>query len=142
MREVTTKQAMKLLKKKSPSLSKLKKILWDAFSLYIRTRDNFTCFTCGKSKATHPDKVYQAGHLFSRKKSAIIYHELNVHCQCYSCNTIHNSDPDVYREKFKEKYGIDKYNELYNMRNAMCIRKKNDIILLTEYFKQKLEEIK
>lgn len=35
--------------KKKPSISKLKKKLWAEFSLYIRNRDKWTCFTCGKT---------------------------------------------------------------------------------------------
>jgi hypothetical protein len=139
MKALTKKQAVKKLK--APSLSKLKKKLWDVFSLYIRTRDNFTCFTCGKSKQSHPELVFQAGHLFSRIKTAIIYDEYNVNCQCYSCNTRHSSDPDIYRELFRQVYGQAKYDELYNKRNAVCKRSKNDIEMLTIHYQQKLKEL-
>ena len=136
---ITKKAAIKKLK--TPSMSKLKKKLWDVFSLYIRTRDNFTCFTCGKSKEKNPDTVFQAGHLFSRIKTAVCYAEMNVFCQCAFCNFKHQSDPDIYRDKFIAVYGPEQFVALKAKRNAICKRSKNDIEMLTIYYKQKLKEI-
>jgi Bacteriophage Lambda NinG protein len=138
--QINKGQAVKQLKKQYLR-SAIKAKLWDAFSLFIRKRDNFTCFTCGKSKESHPDTVFQAGHLFSQIKTAIQYDERNVHCQCYSCNTKHNTDPDIYREKFIEKYGRELFDRLYEMKNQPCKRSKSDLLILLDYYKQKLTQL-
>ena len=138
---LTKAAAIKRLKKQF-SRKDVEKQLWDVFSLYIRTRDNWTCFTCGRSKRRDPDTVFQAGHLFSRIKSAIRYDPRNVMTQCYSCNTRHNSDPDIYREKYIARFGQSQYDTIYQMRNAPCKRTVADMRLMIDHYKQKYEALK
>lgn len=54
------------------------------FSLYIRTRDNGVCISCGKKgdiKDTH------CGHFFTRNILSLRFNEINCNCQCPTCNT-------------------------------------------------------
>lgn len=134
----TRKGILRKLRNKD-SRSWLEKKLWDVFRLYVCNRDGWQCFTCWRNRENSPKTVFQAGHLFGRGKTAIKYNELNVHCQCKGCNFRHSSDPDIYREKFKAKFGQAAYDGLYRIRDAKCKRSKGDIIEMTEYYKRKVE---
>ena len=138
---LTKAAAIKQLKKQFSHKS-VEKELWDVFSLYIRARDNWTCFTCGRSKRRDPDTVFQAGHLFTRGKAAIKYDERQVFCQCAGCNFRHNSDPDIYRERFIKVFGQARYDTIYQMRNAPCKRTVADMRLMIDHYKQKYEALK
>lgn len=83
---------------------------WKIFSLYIRCRDQFVCFTCDR-----PGDRYttDAGHMVGRYWKATLFDETNVNCQCRACNTAHESNPAPYRIAFIAKWGKHKYNELY-----------------------------
>lgn len=130
--------------KKQFNRKKLVKDLDDAHSLYIRTRDKFTCFTCGKSREHYPDVVFQCGHLISRVRSPLKYDELNNHCQCAGCNMKHEHYPEVYTQKFIEKYGSQAYTNLCNtawMKSQKMT--KSEILILTDHFRRltaKLQE--
>ncbi|MDB5422574.1 MAG: Bacteriophage Lambda NinG protein [Brevundimonas sp.] len=78
-------------KKKTPRASAKTKA-WDAFSLYIRTRDciRFTgdpeqgiCVTC---KTPKPKKELQAGHFVGGRGNAVLFNEQIVYSQCGYCN--------------------------------------------------------
>jgi len=74
------------LKKVSPKkISTLKRKLWALFSLYIRRRDKFICFTCGRSGE---GGSMHAGHFISKAIGGVelYFDEDNVHAQCYHCN--------------------------------------------------------
>lgn len=78
-------------KKKTPRASAKTKA-WDAFSLFIRTRDciRFTgdpdqgiCVTC---KTPKPRKELQAGHFVGGRGNAVLFNEQIVYSQCGYCN--------------------------------------------------------
>lgn len=94
---------------KKNSVSQLKKLADKYFSIFIRTRDDGVCFTCGVKK---PINEMQAGHFFSRAKLAVRYHEKNVHCQCVRCNIFLKGNTAVYAAKLAQKYGEGILSEL------------------------------
>lgn len=75
----------KLKKVSKNNISKLKKKLWTLFSLYIRQRDKYTCFTCGRKGE---GSGMHAGHFISKAIGGVdlYFDEDNVHAQCYNCN--------------------------------------------------------
>lgn len=93
-------------KKKVKTVTQLKKELWKVFSLYIRNRDNWTCFTCG-AKAT--GQGMHAGHYITGAtcKLPLYFHELNVHAQCYYCNIHLSGNWPKYHDKMIALYGPD-----------------------------------
>jgi len=101
-------------KAKSKPISKLKKELWKYFSLYIRQRDNFTCFTCGRKGE---GSAMHAGHFISKSVGgiALYFHEENVHAQCYNCNI--NLSGNQY--EYAKRLGFDKADELYRIKNQV-----------------------
>ena len=82
---------MMVKRKKSP-LELAKDAAWDAFSIFIRTRDcikytgtvdNGMCVTCNRP---YPFEKLQAGHFIAGRTNAILLDEDLCHTQCYGCN--------------------------------------------------------
>ena len=99
----------KKLRKLSP-LSAMKRKAWDCFSLRIKERDKWTCFTCGKvdrSSNTH------AGHFVHLDSMDFVKH--NVHAQCVSCNQFKSGNLGVYAVKLDKKYGTGTAEHLIEM---------------------------
>lgn len=90
-------------KKKLKSLAKLKKELWEVYRHWIYIRDNFTCFTCGKSNLIGRD--CQAGHFIKASVCGIelYFHPINVNCQCSYCNGPLDGQQYIYGQKLGRK---------------------------------------
>lgn len=99
---------------KDKSVSFLKKKLWKIFSLYIRTRDNFTCFTCGKKA---DGAGMHAGHFITGATcpTELYFNVMNVHAQCYHCNINLSGNWVIYEQKMVDRYGID---EVYKLKQS------------------------
>lgn len=92
---------------KNLSLSGWKKKVWKVFSLWIRNRDSWTCYTCGCAGA-----LMQAGHFIPRQHSATLFDEMNVHAQCARENLYGNGAPHVYAQKLIAQYGQAEFDAL------------------------------
>lgn len=95
-----------------------KKKLWKLFSAYIRKRDKYVCFTCGK---INTGAGMHAGHFIPSSICGVglRYDESNVHAQCFRCN-IHLSGNWVeYRERMIKRYGIDVVHDLERRRHQI-----------------------
>ena len=86
-----------------------KKWVWKYFSDYIRNRDNWTCFTCGKYEK---GPTMHAGHFISRGRSATMFDEKNVHAQCYGCNIVKKGNVGEYAYRIIQKYGQETLNDI------------------------------
>lgn len=88
--------------KKLKSVQQLKKILDKVFSDFIRQRDDYTCFTCGKKG----DKTnIQNGHYVSRSSNSLRFSEVNCNAQCVGCNIFRRGAMDMYAIKLIQKHG-------------------------------------
>lgn len=98
---------------KKPTVGKLKKKLWTVFSKYIRERDNYICFTCGRYGE---GSGMHAGHFIPKSVGgiALYFHEDNVHAQCYNCNINLGGNQYIYGKKLG-----DKAEELYDIKNKV-----------------------
>jgi len=124
------------MKKKSAKKldrKKLIKKLDNLFSLYIRKRDNYTCYTCGKK-----DGVMQCGHLITRSKMSTRYNEINSHCQCSGCNLLHEYQPEIYTQKFINDYGLEAYNKLVNLGHTTLKLTSNDLLIMIKFYEELL----
>jgi hypothetical protein len=92
--------------KKLPKLSLLKKKAWKSFSDFIRTRDDWTCVTCGR-KGTGKD--IHAGHALTKRMhgALLMFDDMNVHAQCYICNRYMEGAGIKLSIYIREKYGFD-----------------------------------
>jgi hypothetical protein len=120
MKRNTTSAAAKAFKKvKKESISTLKKKVWTVFSKWIRERDNYTCYTCGKKYTEGGEyegnvsrSSIHAGHFISRRMNATFFDEMNVHAQCMFCNMWDYGAAGPYAEKLIAEYGIDEFKAL------------------------------
>jgi hypothetical protein len=96
--------------KKPETIAKLKKRAWGVFSKWIRKRDDYICFTCGKdlkgSVALH------AGHYISKRHPSTMFDERNVHAQCMYCNMWDYGNMGNYTLNLIDKYGLGVIREL------------------------------
>ncbi len=91
--------------KKEKTLTQLKREAWKWFSRYIKIRDNWICFTCGKD-LKDDKKLANAGHYVPQSKgNKLRFYEYNVHCQCVSCNHYQHGNLYTYALKLIRKYG-------------------------------------
>lgn len=100
-----------------------KKKLWKLFSKYIRERDNYTCFTCGKHAT---GSGMHAAHFITGATCPIslYFDERNVHAGCYHCNINLSGNWVVYEEKMIHKYGQDVVDELKKNRTHLIGERK------------------
>ncbi len=113
----------------------------EAFSIYIRERDGYVCFTCGLKG--HPrDGVMQCGHLITRRSYSTRWDELNAHCQCRGCNFRHEYDYEIYRAAFVHRYGEERYQELYLKSKQIVKISNSELEDIAKYYRRKLEELK
>jgi len=118
------------------TISKLKKELWKLFSLYIRTRDNFTCVTCGKKGE---GGAIHAGHFITGATcgTELYFDEDNVHAQCYHCNINLSGNWVKYEEFMVNTIGYGKVETLKRRRTLEMGRK-----ITSEWYEQKITEYK
>lgn len=100
-------------RKKQPSIAKLRRKLDKVFSEYIRERDNYTCFTCGRTGKKH----MQAGHGLAKRMNGTLlrYSPLNVQCQCFVCNRYQEGNGFIFAKKLESIHGSNVVNMLIGM---------------------------
>jgi hypothetical protein len=118
-------------KVRKPSISKLKKKLWTEFSTYIRNRDKWTCFTCGRKAE---GSGLHAGHFISKSVGGIslYFHEENVHAQCYNCNI--NLSGNIW--EYGQRLGEEKVNELLRIKNQTAKWTVSDYLSKLSYYQE------
>lgn len=91
--------------------SVLKRKLWEVFAKFIKQRDAYTCFTCGRKVTGYG---MNAGHFIPKSVGglSLYYHEDNVHAQCSYCNLTLNGNQYIYGQKL----GSQKVSELYKLK--------------------------
>lgn len=104
----TTSPAAKAFKKtKKDSVSAWKKKAWAVFSKWVRERDKYTCYTCGKNySADGANKGYMhAGHFISRSHNNTLFCEINVRAQCYYCNVRERGNVGEFAYRLRQEIG-------------------------------------
>lgn len=133
--------------KKKRSKTLYKKDAWNAFSVYIRTRDTEErwpegrvgkCCTCKKE---YEFKKLQAGHFIPGRSGSVLLDERIVHAQCYHCNVGLKGNPREYDKFMRTKYTDEEVSELDNLAYQTKIYSIPDYIDATALFKQKTKEL-
>lgn len=107
-----------------------------AFSLYIRTRANWTCERCGK-RYEPPTNALHCSHFKGRAKEATRFEPLNANALCFHCHQYFTSQPDehlAWQIQMKGQKTVDKLILLSNT------YKKKDRELEYLYWKDKLKK--
>jgi hypothetical protein len=79
---------------------------WKVFSEYIRKRDGGKCCTC---PSVNHWKDCNAGHF---KHNKLDFDEMNINCQCVSCNKWNHGRLDRYASFLIGKYGLEAFEDL------------------------------
>lgn len=126
-----------------PNEKKAKEI----FSRYVRKRDCIKttgsedygrCITCGEIKSY---EELQCGHFISGRTNSLFFEENNSHAQCGCCNTSKGGNPEVYREKMIQKYGLEEVERLENLRHIPVKMRESDFKELIGAFTSKFKNL-
>ena len=102
----------KPFKKKKLSEKTLRKRLyikaWYWFALCMKTRDRWTCVTCGKDLSNNRLQCH-AGHY---KHGVLDFCEININAQCSGCNTYKHGNLTQYALYLTRKHGVNVLEDL------------------------------
>lgn len=121
-------------RRKTTPRARAKKRAWDAFSLYIRTRDGH-CVTCPTGSAQH------AGHFIDGRHNAVLFSEEGVHGQCYHCNVGLKGNKLEYWLFMEKKYGRKAIDRLMAESKQTVIYKEWQFEEIAQLYKNKLKEL-
>jgi uncharacterized protein with PIN domain len=108
-----------------------------AFSLYIRTRDNWTCQNCGKYYAP-PTNSLHCSHFVGRGKENTRFNERNADAMCFHCHQRFTSHPNEHVEWQVEKKGQQVVDLLILAGNTYC---KKDRDMWKIYWTNRLNQL-
>ena len=137
MKKTPLKRKTGLRKKGKQKISVLKRKLWEQFSLFIRRRDNYTCFICGRKG---DGGAMHAGHFIPKSIGgiALYFSEDNVHACCYHCNI--NLGGNLY--EYGQKLGKEMCDKLYAIKNQNGNKwTEQDYLTKIEHYKKLNETI-
>ena len=126
---------------------KAKDKAWNAFSIYIRTRDclrftgdkdNGMCITC---KRSYPFKKLQAGHFIDGRGNAVLFDERQVYSQCYGCNVGRSGAYVEYFVWMEKEWGRDMIDEFRAMKSDTVQYKTFHFVELEQEFKEKTRKL-
>lgn len=128
-------------KRKTDSVSALKKKADAAFSIYIRMRDSdrngiATCITCNTKK---PWKEMQNGHFIKRSVSLLRFDEENCNAQCPACNVWKYGELYQYGKALDLKYGDGTAERLHAQRHTTHKFKAQELIDIIEECKENIK---
>jgi hypothetical protein len=114
-------------KKKNHTIAWWKKKLWRIFTLYVKEKGNWTCFTCGKVAV---GSGMAGGHFISAAACppSLYFHEDNVRPQCSHCNLVLEGNHYLYGVKLGKRI----VNKLYKLKEE----KRGEVWTQEDYQKQ------
>lgn len=137
--EKKPKVKTKTSKPKQKTVAKLRLLLWDVFSLYIKvlhSKDGewCNCYTCDK-----PLKIgtidCQGGHAFSKAANGNLYFdERAVRPQCSYCNFGEEGNHYIFNERLKQEIGLPAWNDMYNNRKQLFKKPRSWYLEAIEYY--------
>lgn len=107
------------------------------FSLYIRTRDNWTCQRCGSSFLPKSQGL-QCSHYFGRGRENTRFDPFNADALCFGCHQIWGSeDREAYRDFKVRQLGGEGF-ELLRIRANTTVKKdrKAALLIATQLLKE------
>lgn len=108
-----------------------------AFSLYIRTRDDWTCQRCGRQYQP-PTSALHCSHFMGRAKENTRFDPLNATSLCYGCHSYLGSHPTEHYDFQLKRLGHETIDKL---RLSASLYKKKDRKLEAMYWRQQLKQL-
>ncbi len=109
-----------------------------AFSLFVRTRDNWTCQRCHR-KYEPPTQALHCSHFQGRGKEATRFDEENADAMCYGCHRYFTANPAEHYQWQVQRKG-QRTVDLIVLRSNQYHKK--DRTLAKLYWTQRLKELK
>ena len=103
------------------------------FSLYIRTRDNFTCQRCGVKS-----KNVQCAHFIGRRNKNCRWREENCTTLCMGCHQYFHANPNLFVEWTKKRLGERTFELLLAQERIIA---KPDKKILTLYYQAEINKL-
>lgn len=134
--------------KRKLKVSTEKRKAWDAFSLYVRTKeclettgtpDSGRCITCG---AIRPRQLLDAGHFIAGRTNGILYDERGVHIQCKQCNGFREGAREEYYPWMLAHYSEAVVSELCYLRKHPHKMSALDHRAVKEKYQAKLQDLR
>lgn len=124
-------------KRKSKTLAKWKKELWELCKQTVRKRDGNKCVICGQQNLVGSN--WHTGHLIPRSTcGALLRYDIrNLHSSCYYCNINLGGNGAMYLRYIESNYGKDFADNLFIDKTKFA---KDNIHLLLHKIKE-YEEI-
>ena len=108
------------------------------FSLYIRSRDGWTCQRC-ETKYTPPTGALHCSHYHGRAKKTVRWSPENCTALCYGCHRYLGGHPEIHREFMMRRLGRRRFDAL--MVVAGVKSRKPDKKLLRKALRQELKDM-
>ena len=107
------------------------------FSLYIRTRANWTCERCLKYYEP-PTNSLHCSHFQGRRKENTRFDERNANALCFHCHQYFTANPAEHYAWQVEQKGQETVNNIVLASNTYC---KKDRKLWFIYWSKKLKDL-
>ena len=134
--------------KKLKTLPKLKKQLWDLFSLYIKLKysgdgENVRCYTCGKPLKIGTSNCHGGHYLNKTSYPGLYFDENNVRPQCgMPCNGPRQGSPIEFRIHLIGEIGEDAVLDLEDIRHDPVKWTRSDYMYKIEYYTEQVKILK
>jgi len=94
-------------KKSTPTITKVKKQLWEECRRITRERYGNTCYTCERTPLDGSN--WQTGHFISSSICSVYlrYHLDNLRPQCYNCNINKSGNWVAFEEHLVKEFGAE-----------------------------------
>lgn len=131
-------------KKKSPTLSALKKKAWKLVSLYVRKKDAdedgyVGCYTCGAP--IHHKLEAQAGHAIPGRTGAVIFDVDIIRSQCLRCNAFMGGRYEIFATQLIRENGLEWFERKLEGARRVVKYTRSDLEDLIESYKLKLKTL-
>ena len=130
-------------KKKTKSLSQLKRDFDNVYSKWIRLKNSKNgkcmCITCGKWM---PIKEAQCGHYVSRTYLSLRFDHKNTAVQCYGCNICRSGALDEYSLWLIGTYGEGILEELNKKKHEPKKYSRLEYNSFIKIYKDKIQKLK
>ena len=108
------------------------------FSLYIRTRDKWTCQKCGRYFPEGMRRGLDCAHYYSRGREATRYDEFNTLSFCTGCHSYLDGNPEEFHAFMLHRLGQAELDKLILRANTYKKRDRKMALIVANL---KLKEI-
>lgn len=134
-------------KPKPKTVGKLRLLLWDELSLYIKllySKDGqwCECYTCDRPIQIGTINC-QGGHAFSKAANGNLYFdERAIRPQCSYCNCGEEGNHYIFNERLKQEIGIAAWTDMYENRKQLFKKPRSWYEEKIQYYKAEIEQLR